>query len=283
MPRLRMICAGVVAGLLLASKGYADSPLPPSEHKLGLDSVGTVEFFAFSEGYGAVVPAKSARANVSSYALQASTELRVARVPSVFIFEDALFLLGNSKGQEDAKRNLQPMIIVGRYGIGAQIRPFLQLKLTHGENYDFEKPTAAGAPWNSISIRLAHREDTARFENYVEVHFYPPHNEYDPYPSGPFSERIVARYGVEFAKKIPIPKSRRVFLFTEPLFLFGHSRPQISYNYSAKPLAARLVYGTGFTLKRSLQLRLTFGEWRYLGGYNRQTQSWNGLSVRYGW
>jgi len=209
-----------------------------------------------------------------------STEVRAERVPSILLFEDALFLLGNSKGQEDGKRNAQPMTIVGQYGIGAQIRPSVQLRLTHGENYDFEESTTTGAPWNSVSLRFAR---TPALENYMEFHFYPPHNEYDPYPVGPFSQRVVARYGVRFAKKIAIPTLRRLFLFTEPLFLFGNSRPQISYNYSAKPLAARLEYGAGFTFKRSLQFRLTFGEWHYLGGYNRQTQSWNGLSLRYGW
>jgi hypothetical protein len=244
-----------------------------------IESQGAVEMFAFTEGYGAVVPIATARANVSSYGLHVTSEIRTARIPSLLIFEDALLLLGNSRGQEDGKRNLQPMTTLGQFGMGLQIRRSAQLRFTHGENYDIDRPRTTGAPWNSVSLRLERRGEA----DYFEVHLYPPHNEYDPYPAGPFSQRVVARYGVQFAKKIPMLKSRRIFLFTEPLFLFGNSRPQISYNYSAKPLAVRLVYGAGVTLKRSLQLRFTTGEWHYLGGYRRPTQSWNGLSLRYGW
>ena len=92
----------------------------------------------------------------------------------------------------------------------------------------------------------------------------------------------MARYGVHFAKRILIRRTRG-FVFMEPLLLFGDSRPQISYNYGAKPLAAQIVYGAGFALTRSVQVRFTQGQWRRLGGYNVLRRSWSGVSLRYGW
>ncbi len=189
-------------------------------------------------------------------------------------------LLGDSKGGRDSKRNMRPMTVLGRYGIGVEILHGVQLRATHGEGYDIEDPKTTGAPWNSVSVRFQRAPASG---DYLEAHFYPPHNEYDPYPFGLFSQRVVARYGVQFAKKVQVGTARRIFLFTEPLLLFGDSRPQISYNYSAKPIAVRLAYGVGLTIKHSLQARFTQGEWHSLGGYKGQSQSWNALSLRYGW
>jgi hypothetical protein len=174
---------------------------------------------------------------------------------------------------------------VGRYGLGAEIRRGVQLRLTHGEGYDVANPKTTGAPWNSVSLRFQRSQDAFRShsaEDFLEIYFYPPHNEYDPSPEGPFSQRRVARYGVQFSKRLSIGRTRG-FVFTEPLLLFGNSRPQIYYSYSAKPLAAQVVYGVGFALTRSAQVRLSKGEWRDLGGYNGPSRSWTGLSLRYGW
>jgi hypothetical protein len=201
----------------------------------------------------------------------------------MFLFEDALLLLGDSTGRHDVKRNAQPTSMLGRYGIGLELRRNIQIRLTHGEGYDFKAPKTVGAPWNSISVRFERRPDRFVSDDYVEVHLYPPHNEYDPNPVGPFAQRAVARYGLQFAKRAFVTRSQKFLLFAELLLLFGDSRPQISYNYSAKPLAARLTYGAGFAIRSSWQLRFTQGEWRSLGGYRGWSQSWNGISLRYRW
>ncbi len=246
-----------------------------------IQSSGFIEMFAYSEdGYQATVPAKGSPANISGYSLRVATELSAKRIPHLIVFEDALLLLGNSGGSDEARRNLHPMTVIARYGAGIVLRRGVELRVTHGEGYDvIRSPKTTGDPWNSISLRFQQRSS----DDYLEVHFYPPHNEYDPYPSGAFSQRVVARYGLQFAKRLSIPRYPRLFAFAEPLLLFGTTHPQISYTYSPRPMAVRLMYGAGFAIKPALQLRFSQGEWRSLGGYQGPTQFWNSLSLRYGW
>ena len=265
----RVIAAAVIYVAAIRANGN------PTDFRGG----GFVEMFVYSaHGYAATVPVKAGPSNISGYSLRVATELRIPRIERLAAFEDALLLLGNSGGEDEAKRNLRPMTIVGRYGIGLQLWHGIELRATHGEDYDMVRPKTTGAPWNSVSIRFQRAMD-----DYLEIHFFPPHNEYDPYPSGVFSQRTVARYGVQFAKRLLIPRHPRFFVFAEPLLLFGTTRPQISYTYSAKPLAGRLAYGAGFAIKPALQVRLSQGEWRNLGGYHGPGQSWTALSLRYGW
>lgn len=247
---------------------------------------GTAEIFFYPDrGYTATVPVSAGRPNAAGYGLHILTEVRATRLRRFLVFEDALLLLGNARGGTDAKRNAQPTSMLGRYGVGFDVRRNIQLRLTHGEGYDFDRSKTVGDPWNSISLRFQQAPNRLESDDYLEVHLYPPHNEYDPYPSAavPFAHRVVARYGLQFAKTVKIRLRRKFLLFTEPLLLLGNSRPQISYNYSAKPLAIRLVYGAGLAVRPSLQLRLTQGEWRNLGGYTGQSQFWNGISLRYRW
>jgi hypothetical protein len=301
MGKPRTIICGVAVGILMGSvRVNADSPRLAggqssidkrqvnSDQDLRPDPAtihtrGTVEAFVYlPRGYGPTVPVSSERPNVSSYGLNISTELRSTRQPRVLLFTDALLLMGDSNRGNEVSDDLRPTTILGRYGIGAQLRPGVQLRLTHGEGYDINHVKTTGAPWNSVSVRLQ-RTHSSAFDQYAEVYFYPPHNEFDPSPTGPFSQRVVARYGVQFAKKVTVSAVRRLIVFTEPLLLFGDSRPQISYNYSARPLAVRLAYGAGLCVTPWLQLRFNQGEWRNLGGYRGRTQFWNGLSLRYGW
>lgn len=271
IPKLRILSSAAFIVLFASFAHAASRPI---------QSGGFVEMFVYSDhGYSGTVPTSSGPANISGYSLRVATELRVRRIPQLLVFEDGLLLLGDSRGGREARRNARPMTVLGRYGIGAEVWRGIELRLTHGEGYDVERPTTVGAPWNSVSVRFQ-RPAT---DDYLEVHFYPPHNEYDPYPMGLFSDRIVARYGLQFAKKISIRRYPRVFAFAEPLLLFGTTRPQISYTYSAKPLAARLAYGAGFAIKPALQLRLSQGEWCSLGGYKGPSQFYNALSLRYGW
>src|SRR5207245_4920431 len=118
----RMASVLVVAMLFLAAAIYADSPRDNPVAAPAIETEGAIEMFAYAEGYRPAVPVASGRANISNYALHLSTDLRLARVPSLLLFEDALLLLGNSKGQEDGKRNLQPMTVLGQFGIDLQVR-----------------------------------------------------------------------------------------------------------------------------------------------------------------
>lgn len=274
--------SAIAVGMASVTGCATDSPQVPNA--IGIR--GTAEIFVYSEkGYTGTFPVVPQRPNAAGSGLRISTELRAAGIPRLLMFEDALVLLGDSRGADDAKYNIQPTSILGRYGLGAEIRRGVQLRLTHGEGYDVDDLKTTGAPWNSISLRFQRLQDAFHGDSsrdFLEIHLYPPHNEYDPSPLGPFSQRRVARYGVQFAKKIFVRRTRG-FIFTEPFLLFGDSRPQTSYTYGAKPLAALLVYGAGFALTRSAQVRLTQGQWRNLGGYNGPTRSWSGLSLRYGW
>jgi len=287
---LSIVCT-VALGMLAAAGSASDSPPDGRLDQRAIRIRGTVEVFVYSEkGYAPTVPTSSQRPNAAGEAVRLSTELRAHLVPRLVLFEDAILLLGDSKGGDDAKYNLRPMSTLARYGIGAEVRKNIQIRLTHGEGYDTSKARTNGDVWNSISIRIqpAPNRDAgpaSTSDDYIEAHFFPPHNEYDPFPSAsvPFAQRVVARYGLQFAKKLSVGAMPGAFVFAEPLLLFGNSRPQVSYNYSAKPLAARLVYGVGIALKPSLQLRFAQGEWRNLGGYTGPRQLWTGPSLRYAW
>ena len=113
---------------------------------------------------------------------------------------------------------------------------------------------------------------------WIELSFYPPHNEFDPNPGIPFAERIVARYSLEADIKA---ESGKFFVYANPLFLFGDSRPQLDYNYSAKPLALRGKWGIGYDITPQLELRLSHGRWIDLGGYKVERLIWNAIQVRY--
>jgi len=281
------VALGMMAAAVSASESHPSDRLDQKPVLIR----GAVEVFIYSEkGYAPTVPTSSERPNAAGEALRISTELQVPRVSRLLLFEDAILLLGDSKGGDDAKYNMRPMSTLARYGIGAEVRKGIEIRLTHGEGYDSSKARTNGDIWNSISIRFQPGRNgdgghSSTADNYVEAHFFPPHNEYDPFPSAtiPFAQRVVARYGLQFAQKLSLRAIRGAFVFTEPLLLFGNSRPQISYNYSAKPLAAQLVYGVGFALKPSLQLRFAQGEWRNLGGYAGPRRSWTGPSLRYAW
>jgi hypothetical protein len=279
-PTVLSIVCSVAFGMLATASSAADSHPNDRHDPRAIRIRGTAELFVYSEkGYAPTVPISSQRPNAAGEAVRIATELRATRVPRLLLFEDAILLLGDSKGGDDAKYNMRPMSTLARYGIGVEVRKDIQIRLTHGEGYDTSKARTNGDIWNSISMRFQRADD------YVEAHFFSPHNEYDPFPSAsvPFAQRAVARYGVQFAKKLSFRTMRAAFVFAEPLLLFGNSRPQVSYNYSAKPLAAQLVYGAGFALKPSLQLRFAQGEWLNLGDYKGPRQLWTGPSLRYAW
>ncbi len=115
---------------------------------------------------------------------------------------------------------------------------------------------------------------------WIELTFFPPHNEYDPHPNEPFERRVVARYMLSGRLEAHLRK-QKVFLFMEPALLLGDSRPQLDYNYKADPIALNARYGIGYELSESIQLRLTHSEWVDAGGYFGEKLVWNGLSIRY--
>lgn len=115
---------------------------------------------------------------------------------------------------------------------------------------------------------------------YIEVHIYPPHNEFDPNTGVAFKDRVVARYGLELNEEI---KLGNLYLFVNPFVLFGDSRPQTDYNYSAAPIALNLNYGAGYGLSDNLAIRVTHGHWIDLGGYAGERLQWNSISLKYSW
>lgn len=103
---------------------------------------------------------------------------------------------------------------------------------------------------------------------HVQGLFFPTHNEFDPNPSIPFPQRVVARYGLDVNATIAstrfLPK---LFAFIDTLSLFGDSRPQISYNYSAKPIVMILVAGLGYHVTKHFIVGMESARHIDMGGY----------------
>lgn len=118
---------------------------------------------------------------------------------------------------------------------------------------------------------------------WVEWSFYPPHNEFDPNPGVIFSDRAVARYGFEAYIEVRPKDFNRLFLHSQPLVLFGDSRPQLDYNYSTKPLALNAKWGIGYCFfkNKDIQIKITHSEWMNLGGYKGERLVWNAIQIRY--
>lgn len=118
---------------------------------------------------------------------------------------------------------------------------------------------------------------------YVELFFYPPHNEFDPNPGLDFKDRPVSRYGLEIYFELRPKALESFFVFAEPRFYFGDSRPQIDYNYQAEPIVVNLRYGLGYDISSDpdIEIRLTHGKWIDLGNYKGEGLQWNGISLRW--
>lgn len=264
-----LITATIVLSVAIAAAGAESS----------FHTTGTLELLLYlpPAGYAPAEKVSLLPPNAASYGIDVKSQLRWGRMFLVF---DPLVLLGDSGVSGKPTYNVVPTTALMRYGIGLQMNDRIQLGLNHGEGFDIAGPPTHASMWNSLSMRARRQRST----DFLEAHVYLPHGEYDPNPAVPFTDRIVARYSLELAITVPTPEARRPFAFTEPFFLFGDSRPQIAYSWSAKPLAVRLNYGIGIPLARETQLRVTRGEWRDLGGYRRgRRQLWHGVSARYRW
>lgn len=141
--------------------------------------------------------------------------------------------------------------------------------------------------FNAIfEIKTYAKTDLSRWidsDGYIEVHFFPEHNEYDPNPNVPFHDRVVSRYAIDFYIDIKVPHFKRLFFFANPFLLFGDSRPQLDYNYQFDPIAMNLVYGMGFKIYENLEIRATNSQWLDLGGYLSERLVWSSVSVKYSW
>ncbi len=118
---------------------------------------------------------------------------------------------------------------------------------------------------------------------WVEGSVYPPHNEFDPNPGIAFPDRTVASYGLKVYLEARPKDFDHLFIFVEPFALFGDRRPQLDYNWSAKPIVMNLIYGAGFQLikKPDVQIKISHGEWIDLGGYKGEKLQWNAVQIRW--
>lgn len=249
---------------------------------------GALELFLYlpPSGYGPVVPVSLLPRNRASYGLALEADMSWQRIPRFVVILAPQLLLGDSGNGDRARYDWRVVAARAQYGIGWKLSHRVQLRLTHEEWLALDGPPIHAMAWNSVSLRLEGKPLRDHPVHYPgldlgEIHYFPAHNEYDPSPALPFAERVVARYAVRIDASVPFTESRKTFAFVRSLTLLGDSRPQLSYNHSARPHAVRLEYGLGLVLTGSVQLRLDRGEWRDLGGYRGGRQLWNGVSIRW--
>jgi len=139
------------------------------------------------------------------------------------------------------------------------------------------------AMFSFVNPYAVQAESLIKYEGYAQIHYYPAHNEFDPNPGVDFKDRVVSRYGSEFALNLRLARFPRLFVFGEAKTYFGDSRPQISYNHKVAPIVTNAIYGVGYELvKNKLEIRAAHGEWYGHGdGYKGERLLWSSIGLRY--
>lgn len=97
---------------------------------------------------------------------------------------------------------------------------------------------------------------------YADFELAPPHNEPDlgrcnqPQPTCSAFARYMASSYIEFQPFARTPL-RHAYVFFAPRFFFGDNIPQVSYTYSAAPLAWERLLGLAIALPKHFELRIT--------------------------
>lgn len=119
---------------------------------------------------------------------------------------------------------------------------------------------------------------------YVEAFFYPPHNEYDPNPSIPFKDRVVARYGLDTYATLSLQKYPRFYIYGNLMSLFGDSRPQVDYNYRGSPIVGIVTLGCAYRVNPHFDLGLASSEYHDFGGYVLgERLHWAAVTAKFHW
>ena len=119
---------------------------------------------------------------------------------------------------------------------------------------------------------------------YLQLYFFPPHNEFDPNPTIPFKDRVVARYGMRFNTELSLKSYQNAFVFLKSFSLFGDSRPQLDYNYRANPIVTILSYGGGFRFTPKAEVGIEGSRHIDLGGYVlNERLLWTGIYTKFSW
>lgn len=122
-----------------------------------------------------------------------------------------------------------------------------------------------------------------QYDGHVELFYYWRHNEFDPNPCIPLSERAVARYSLELdLEHCRLRCYPSIFFFANNRTYFGNSRPQTDYNFDAPPIVSNLIYGAGFEMITGrVELRITHGQWIGHGSrYQGEQLVWTAASIR---
>jgi hypothetical protein len=120
---------------------------------------------------------------------------------------------------------------------------------------------------------------------YIEGYLYPSHNEYDPNPTIPFEERIVARYGLDIYSTLALRKFPKLYIFGDLMSFFGDTHPQTNYNYSAKPIVGISTLGFGYKLTHHFDVGVATSMHYNYGGYQLKGEKlmWSAVTLKVHW
>ena len=119
---------------------------------------------------------------------------------------------------------------------------------------------------------------------HVKLFFFPPYNEFDPNPGILFADRITARYGLDIHTEFYATDYRKLYFFMDSFSLFGDTKPQIDYNYSADPIVMILTYGVGFRVSHHVDVGVQTGKHINLGKYVLgERLRWAGIYAKFSW
>ncbi len=123
-------------------------------------------------------------------------------------------------------------------------------------------------PWNALLLGydFSFPCRPARIDHTLEFYYFPPHNEFDPNPGIPFEDRVVARYALDYTVALENIYDSPIYLAGRFFFPLGDSRPQISYNHRAEPIACFLRVRCGYRVNKAFSFYAEYGDGIDLGG-----------------
>ena len=119
----------------------------------------------------------------------------------------------------------------------------------------------------------------------VSFFFFPSHNEYDPNQGVfPFARRYVARYAVDMNTQFSLASFPKLYVSGDLLSLFGDTRPQTEYNYTATPIVGIYTLGVGYHLNHYIDTSLqTSMHKAYSSRYQGERLMWTAAVVDFHW
>jgi hypothetical protein len=261
MPILYVIGAMVIA---LSSQAYGHAPLIRLQDR-------DKRFYVSPRVYHSqleYLPPQSPNTEVTAaYGINASVQLPLTYISPRLTVAAHFDMLAGPGHTDTAWLALQREFGI-RYTFPSNISLGMVMS-KHDLNPDIDLNSLEYVRWTAPTVSYDFTIPLSRFQadSHLEFYYFHPHNEFDPNPAViPMSQRVVARYALDYAMIWNPPNNSPLFLATRFFVPLGDSRPQTDYNYRADLIGLYLQARLGWQVDQRLSVFLEYGDWYDLGG-----------------